>query len=287
MLTQEQVDAAFAWAIESRECYFKDSDGVEHTIPGKRTLVRTDRSFGLGIVTPSYGIVQPAAQMSLLHAAVGDGQVEYINGGVFENGKRMFLQAALKGGNFDVAGQEHGAYFMLGAHNDGTGAFWAAFTPTRLWCMNQLRFALKNLRNKFSIRHTKNATERLETVREVMVRARGFFGAYNEQAQALVRQRFTLQDMHTLAEELWPTPKAENLVPGIEATRARVIQLFDGGQLGAPALNGTKYGALNAVVEYVDHHQHRKGGESGRLNAVLFGSQANVLKQLAFDRIAA
>ena len=129
MLTREQVDAAFAWTIESRECFYKDSNGNLHTIPGKRALVRTDTNFGLGIATASYGIIQPSAQMSLLHAAVGDGAVEYINGGSFEGGKRLFIQAALKGGNFSVAGQEHGAYLMLGAHNDGTGSFWAGTSP--------------------------------------------------------------------------------------------------------------------------------------------------------------
>jgi phage/plasmid-like protein (TIGR03299 family) len=285
--TPEQVDSVFSWNIESLPCYARREDGQLLEVKGKRALVRADNGFGLGVVTKSYGIIQPQSMMSLLHAAAGDGIVEYINGGAFDGGKRIYLQVALKGANFDIAGQEHGAYFMLGAHNDGSGSFWAAFTPTRLFCMNQLRVAIKNIISRFSIRHTKNASERLAVVEEVITRARGYFGAFHAEALNLVRQRFTIQDMRSLTEELWPTPKSENLLDGVVWTRNRVVQLFDGAQIGGSALMGTKYGALNAVAEYVDHHQNRRGGEAGRLNAVLFGSQPTALKQLAYERLAA
>lgn len=287
MLTREQVDAIFAWTIEAQEVLYRDSEGNLHSMPSRRVLNRADRNTPLGIASKGYGIIQPADQMNLLHAAVGAGEVEYINGGIFGGGQRLYLQAAIKGANFDVAGQEHGAYFMLGACNDGSGSAWFGFTPTRLFCMNQLKFALRTLRNRVSIRHTKNAAARLATITKAMEQARGFFGVYNEEAQRLVAQRFTLQDMRALVEELWPTPKAENLVPGIERTRARVVQLFDGGQIEAAPLNGTKYGALNAVVEYIDHHQHRHGGEAGRMDSLLFGSQPAIIKQRAYDRLAA
>lgn len=287
MLTREQVDAIFAWTIAPYDCTYRDAQGIERVVPGRVVLNREDTNQPLGIASRGYGIIQPRDQMNLLHAAVGDGEAEYINGGIFEGGKRLYLQVAIKGANFDVAGQEHAAYCLLGSANDTTGSAWFGFTPTRLSCMNQLKFALRTLRNKITIRHTKNAAVRMATVTALMERARGFFGVYNEEAHRLVAQRFTIQDMRALVEELWPTPKAENLVPGIERTRARVIQLFDGAQLGADAINGTKYGALNAVVEYVDHHQPRRGGAAGRMDSILFGSQAAVIKQEAYDRLAA
>jgi len=287
MLTREQVDAIFAWTIEARPAMYRDANEQLQVVPGRNVLVREDTNFALGFASKGYGIIQPADQMNLLHAAVGNGEAEYINGGIFEGGKRLYIQLAIKGANFDVAGQEHGAYCLLGSANDTTGSAWIGFTPTRLSCMNQLKFALRTLRNRITFRHTKNAAAKMATVAAVMERARGFFGVYNEEAHRLVAQRFTLQDMRSLVEELWPTPKADNLVPGIERTRARVIQLFDGAQLGADAINGTKYGALNAVIEYVDHHQPRRGGTAGRMDSILFGSQPAVLKQSAYDRLAA
>lgn len=286
-ITPEKVDQLFGWDIEARETFTLDRNGRMMTVPGKRTLVRVDRDHALGVVTKSYGVIQPREIMSFLHACVGEGTVEYINGASFDKGARIYLQARIIGADFDVAGQEHAAYLILGAHNDGTGSFWAGFTPTRLWCMNQLRLAIKNTVSRLSIRHTSRAAERLEQAHAVVERARGYFGTFHATAMDLVRQRFTIQDMRSLAEELWPDPKNERLLPGVQATRARVVQLFDGGQRGAGAINGTKYGALNAVAEYVDHHQSRRGGEEGRLNAVIFGSAPQQIKQAAFERLAA
>lgn len=287
MLTREQVDAIFAWHIEARQAMYRDAQGNLCEVPGRNVLVREDTNWPLGIASKGYGIIQPQDQMSLLHAAVGNGEAEYINGGIFEGGKRLYIQLAIRGADFDVAGQQHKAYCLLGSANDTTGAAWIGFTPTRLSCMNQLKFALRTLTNRISFRHTKNAAARMAMVAAVMERARGFFGVYNEEAHRLVKQRFTLQDMRALAEELWPTPKAENLVPGVERTRARVVQLFDGGQVEAAPINGTRYGALNAIIEYVDHHQPRRGGVAGRADSILFGSQPAVLKQRAYDLLAA
>ena len=285
MYTPEEVDKAFSWEIESRECLTRTASGELINVRDKRVLVRTDRELSLGVVSNRYGVVQPSAMMSLLHAAAGDGLIEYVNGGSFEGGKRIYLQVLLKGANFDIAGQEHAAYFLLGAHNDGTGSVFWAPTPTRLFCMNQLRIAIDRMVSKLTLRHTKNAQARLEQATEVVRRTRGYFGAYTAEAQRLVKQTFSLADMRELTETLWPTPKSEALFEGIKATRAKVVRLFDGEQLGSSAIQCTKYGALNAVVEYIDHHQHRKGGEAGRQNALLFGSQT--LKQLAYERLAA
>lgn len=284
-ITPSDVDRLFGWDIEARPCFTSRADGSIIEIPGKRALVRTDREHTLGVVTKSYGVIQPRDIMSLFHAAVGDGQAKYVNGGSFSNGARVYLQVQIMGSNFDVAGQEHGAYLILGAHNDGTGSFWAGFTPVRLFCMNQLRLAINKTRSKLVIRHTSRAAERLEQAQYVIENARSYFGTFHEMAMNLVRQRFTLSDMRTLAIELWPDPKSERLLPGVQGVRDKVVRLFDGGQRGAEAIMGTKYAALNAVAEYVDHHQVRRGGQDGRDDSVIFGSAAQGLKQAAVERL--
>jgi phage/plasmid-like protein (TIGR03299 family) len=285
--TPEDVDRLFGWSIEARKCFTRDQQGQEIEVPNKRALVRVDTEFPLGIASDRYGVIQPRDIMGLFHAAAGNGTVEYINGGYFDHGRKIYLQVALRGANFEVRGQEHGAYFMLGAHNDGTGSFWIAFTPVRFVCTNMLKYLLKSVQSRLAIRHTKNASERLSLATALITRARSYFGEFHKDALRLVSQRFTVQDMKALTEELWPTPKSENLVHGVEATRHAVVQLFDGRQRGAEAIGGTRYAALNAVVEYLDHHQPRHGGRDGRLSAVLFGSQPATLKQLAYDRLAA
>lgn len=285
-ITPDDVDRMFGWHIESRPTFTHDSNGAFIEVPGKRTLVRTDREHALGVVTQGYGIIQPAAMMSLLHAAAGDGTIEYINGGSFNHGARIYLQAKLHGESFTVAGQDHEAYIIIGAHNDGTGSQFACFTPIRLFCMNQLRLAMNRAMSRLSIRHTTRAAERMAQATAMIERARGYFGEFHATALQLVRQQYTLQDMRQLATELWPDP-TKGSDEGVKRTRAHVVRLFDGEQRGGQQIAGTAYGALNAVAEYVDHHQVRRGGQEARLNAGMFGSQPQQLKEKAFELLKA
>ena len=279
---REQMARLFGFTIESREVYARGNDDFE-VIEGKRALVRTDTGKALGIASPRYGIVQPRTGLDIMEAC---GDLEVINAGMIGDGQRMYVQARLKGAGFDIAGQEHEPFLFLGMHNDASGCYFVGLTPTRCFCWNQLRVALKNMLARFSIRHTGDAQARAEMTVEVIGRARAYFGAFHEQALRLVAQRFAVQDMRALTEELWPTPKAENLLAGVVAKRAHVVQLFTEGKLNA-GLHGTRYGALNAVAEYIDHDQNRQGGDAGKANALLFGLEGDRLKQTAWDRLAA
>lgn len=276
---REQVARLFGFDIEAQPVYTQ----LGREIPGKRALVRTDTGDALGIASERYGIVQPKTGLAIMEAC---GDLDIVNAGMIGNGQRMYLQAKVRGASFDVAGQEHAPYLFLGMHNDATGCYFVGLTPTRCFCWNQLRLALKSMTARFSIRHTGNAQQRAEVAVEVIGRARAYFGEFHQQAIALVNQRFAIQDMRTLTEELWPTPKAEHLVEGVLAKRAHVIYLFSEGKLNQ-GIHGTKYGALNAVAEYVDHGINRHGGDAGKANALLFGLEADRLKQTTFDRLAA
>jgi len=176
-LNRETFDRLFGFEIEAQEVFTRQGETYA-PVKGKRALVRTDTGVALGVVSPSYGILQPRSAMALLDAAAGSGEVTYINGGSYDDGRRLYLQAQLTGASFDVAGQEHAPYLLLGSRNDGGGSYFIALTPTRLLCMNQLRVAIRNIIARFSIRHTRNAAERMELATEVVCRARGYFGAW-------------------------------------------------------------------------------------------------------------
>jgi len=275
----EQMARLFGFTIEAQPVYTAGGREIE----GRRALVRTDTGTALGIASPRYGIVQPRTGLDIMRAC---GDVEIVNAGMIGDGRRMYVQAKLRGASFDVAGQEHAPYLFLGMHNDATGCYFVGLTPTRCFCWNQLRVALKNMAARFNIRHVGDAQKRAETTIEVIARARAYFGTFHAQALSLVAQRFSVQDMKSLTEELWPTPTAENQVDGVRARRAHVVHLFSDGKLNA-GIHGTRYGALNAVAEYVDHGVNRHGGDAGKVNALLFGLEADRVKQEAFDRLAA
>jgi phage/plasmid-like protein (TIGR03299 family) len=289
----EQMRRLFGFTVEARPLYTRaeNTQDPQHTqgafapyyeVPGKVALCRTDTGAALGVASPRYGIIQPLTGYALLEAC---GDLDLLKAGTIGDGQRMYIQARVKGAGFDVGGQPHEPLLFLGMHNDASGCYFIGLTPTRIQCWNQLRVALGKMLCRFAIRHTGDAQARAEVAAEVIGRARQYFGAFSEQAARLVAQRFAVQDMKSLCEELWPTPKAENLIEGTIATRAKVLSLFTEGKLNA-GIHGTRYGALNAVAEYVDHGVNRKGGDAGKANALLFGLQADRMKQIAYDRIA-
>jgi phage/plasmid-like protein (TIGR03299 family) len=279
---RDQMERLFGFTIEARPL-FTEHEGERRAVTGKTALVRTDTGDALGVASPRYGIVQPRTGLDIMQAC---GDLEVLKAGMIGQGQRMYVQARLRGAGFDIAGQEHEAFLFLGMHNDASGCYFIGLTPTRIICWNQLRVAIDRMSARFAIRHTGNAQARAEMATEVIGRARAYFGTYSVQAAALVNQRFSVQSMGELAEELWPTPKADNLVAGVLQKRAQVVRLFAEGRLNT-GIHGTKYGALNAVAEYLDHGQERQGGDAGKVNALLFNLDADRQKQIAWDRLAA
>ena len=66
-----------------------------------------------------------------------------------------------------------------------------------------------------------------------------------------------------------------------------VLELFDGRGMGSDlsTAKGTAWGLVNAVTEYVDHHQ-KANSQSNRLQSAWFG-RGNKLKTAAFDKALA
>jgi len=74
-------------------------------------------------------------------------------------------------------------------------------------------------------------------------------------------------------------------------TVKKIAELFNGDARGTfENQRGTKIQMLNAITEFVDHHQTRKGAaglarKSNTTNAIWFGSGAKT-KEKAFERLA-
>lgn len=115
-----------------------------------------------------------------------------------------------------------------------------------------------------------------------------FFADFRLQAEQLVKTRFSAAEMFTMVRKLLPAAD-ENDVPTRTANnRLQLLELFAGGSCHeANNIVATRWGALQAVVEYVDRWRGTrvKGDDDAatrRLESSLFGSGAR-LKQNAFN----
>jgi hypothetical protein len=64
-----------------------------------------------------------------------------------------------------------------------------------------------------------------------------------------------------------------------------ILQLFDGGGKGSEMVGHTKWGMLNAVTEYYDHHANSRSDDA-RLNSAWFGT-GDRIKNQALDLLLA
>ncbi len=283
--------ADLGWNVVERPVY---ADGVASPIAGFKALVRDDREKVLSVVTRTYGVVQNSEALTLLDAAVGEGNAVYHVAGALDDGRTVFLLAEVNtpGHVWTLAGEEHKPYLLLYTSHDGSKAVTLKFCATRVVCMNTLSVALGEQGAKLSIKHTRTASERVQQAATVVARARAYFKGFSERVLRLAAQQFTLQDATAITERVIPTVKIDGkatVTDGVKAARSTIVALF-AGQADSTVdrrISGTKWGYLNAVSAFTDHNQRRRGGAEGRMSAIAIEGTADAIKQRAMDLLAA
>jgi phage/plasmid-like protein (TIGR03299 family) len=116
---------------------------------------RTDNERVLGdYVGPKYTILQNHEALSLLDEVVEKGDLEIETAGALSGGAKVFLCARVKKPIVVNGNDESYQYLVLSNGHDGLMSVQAFFTTVRVVCNNTLQLALKNCKNKLSIKHT-------------------------------------------------------------------------------------------------------------------------------------
>lgn len=309
LATFEDVRKVFC-EVKETPGTFQALDGTFQATSKYKNLVRTDSGKLLCIMPATYGVVQYADACSVLEAATQEGFTKYVTAGLLDEGRRAWALASIPSATFEVAGSEVKPYLLLTTAHDGSLAIRYHFTGVYVVCNNTLTAALaevgvqvgtrartKYIPNVITLKHTKGVNDRLAIVRKLVEQATRYFGAFHERALVLVNQRYSTENMRTLAEQLFPVSEeqehkrrqyGEESAP--HKARSTVLHLFSGAQRAANNAPGTKWAAFNAVTEYVDHHQKRRGQGTeqaeNRFDSILFTSGAQI-RQNALDLLLA
>lgn len=286
--------AGLDWEVIPRPLAAEMHDGTLAPVAGHVALTRSDRNTVLSVVSDRYGIIQNREALTLLDAAVGEGSAVYHVAGALDEGRQVFLLAevATPGHTWTVKGEEMKPYLLLATGHDATRALTCMFTAVRVVCNNTVSVALSDeVSPRLTIRHTKNAAERVKQAAHVIARARTYFRGFSERALALAAQEITTARVREITEALFPALKVDGrptVTPGVEKARAKVVALFDRqGESTDRRIAGTAWGYFNAVAAYTDHNVNRRGGDDGRMRAILLDGQAERIKQRALELLAA
>ncbi len=270
-------------------------------VRNRKAIVRLDRPNGdpdrvLGVAHRDFRPIQNQWAGRLFDATFGEGKALYHTGGYLGGGQVIWLLAKLDR-PFRIGTQDWiEPYALMINSHDGSIAFSIRLTTIRVVCRNTLNLAIRDTRLGLPLRRSHQGP--------MEDHARAAVGFYQATLRKLGETSATFQRLSmtscpddafaALIVSLFPLPpKPQNpdRFPGLlrswerrtEAAldaRKRIQTLKRSGQgMQLEGADGTCWGALNAITEFVDHHQ-----QGPRLASALLGEGAQ-LKARAYQVI--
>lgn len=271
--------------------------GAIQTVDEHKVLYRSDTKAALSVVGARYQVVQPQTVLEFYRDLTEVSGFELETAGVLKGG-RKFWALAKTGKSTALKGQDvvHG-YILLATSCDGTLATVATPTTVRVVCNNTLAVALRGISQAVKVPHSTRFDA--QTVKHKLGIAVSQWDSFMYRMKALsTRKVKSHESLNYFLKVLCHSehPEASGLTThteshmqtspqGLSNERAlkSVQALYDGQGKGAllASAQGTAWGLLNAVTQFVDH-ERRARSQDHRLDSAWFG-QGAALKQRALD----
>lgn len=259
-----KVNDKLDWSVSKRTLCFIGADGEMIPWTEKKAVVRDDNDVALGVVSPSYEIVQNEDLKQVIAPMISEGLLTVKNQGYLNKGAKVFIQAEVAQ-DFQVAGESYrGLITLLNGHT-GNASVAIGTTATRVICSNTFAMAYKDIGEKF--RHTEGVTERVLDSTTVVDYVNDAMRKYAEYVEKLDTVTCTSKQFNDAVEAIYGRPN--------DSQRASFVgQLNNLFYYGKGNSGKTFYDAFNAVTEYATHYS-RKNAE-GRFNYANFGKGADI-----------
>lgn len=278
-------------------------DPAGQPIEGYQAITRGDNGQVLSVQKESYAIVQNEQLIRLAEALHEDASMDAVV--VLQEGRKVAFTARINGAEGEVVkGDLIDQYFVGTTSHDGTIAFQALFSPIRVVCMNTLSASLRHADHagagkRMSIRHTTNANSLIDKLPEIIDFKRQQFTATIEELQAMAAKPCTSAQFKAYCEQVFADQLAGmvNDKRGDKATaRPKTLEdlpqwdslanKFAGEGIGfdIKGVQGTMWGAYNAVTEFLTHEAGRGASDNvdtarRRLESLYWGSAAATLNK--------
>lgn len=283
-----QREAGMDWQILESPVHFKSDAighlGAIHSFPEQKVLYRSDSKAPLSVVSQRYHTVQPREVLEFYRDLTAVSGYELETAGVLKGGRKFWALArtgqdtALKG-NDQVNG-----YLLLATSCDGTLATTATPTTVRVVCNNTLTISLNGATHAIKVPHSTRFDP--QAVKKQLGIAVSQWDEFMYRMRALTERKVQWHEamgffMNVLCD-VAPNSKLPEVLPNERALR-KVQGLYEGQGRGATleSAQGTAWGLLNAVTEYVDHERRARSTEY-RMDSAWFG-QGAVIKQRALE----
>lgn len=283
--------AGFDFDVLPAEVLYKPAnEKAVKKVDDRVVLYRSDSHEPLSIVSTEYKVVQPQDILKYFNDLVQKGGFSLETAGTLFGGKQFWglatigEEAAIADKKDKVKGR-----LLVSTSVDGSMATTCKFVCERVVCHNTLTFALgERDGTTVKVRHRKtfNASE---VNAELGIEVRGRFQQAIEQFRKLAETRMSPEDMVKATVELYK-PDAYKLAKEdlLKVLKGRALNAIGalavenktiGHELSG--VNGTAWGWLNAVTQYIDHDNGSRTDDR-RLQRAWFGT-GEVLKSRALE----
>lgn len=278
-------EAGMDWDIKSAPVMYETPNGTKMA-DGRVVLYRSDNDQHLSIMTDAYKIVQPGEVIDFFSSLIKDAGMTMETAGVLFGGKRFWALANTGKADEVLANDKIKGYVLLTTSCDGTLATTAQLTTVRVVCNNTLTMSLGGAGVKAVSRTTHRSDFNAEAVKEqlglVDIRWQQFINGMRALANVKVTDEYA---NNVFTELLAPKKMKEDgaINAAVQKKVSTLLELYKNGT-GAEMHNGSAWGLLNAVTEFVDHGSQRRTTEGRFINSML-GGVGDTLKNKVYSRL--
>ena len=270
------------------EVFTKFGD-IEKAVPKTYATYRTDTNDAFGIVGERYNVVQNREAFLFFDEIVEKGLAKYETAGALGKGETIFISSKLNntvkvrlknGVNDEVE-----MYAFLSSSHDGSKPIICGITPIRIVCNNTLNLAYTKALNSISIKHSKNALNRLEEATRLLSIIEG-----SSEENNLLLNRFSKTEIsdniyyNMLYDLLLTKEQKEQLLTGELSTRAKnTIKQINKYYFEHPTqkdIVGTFYGAYNSITGYLQNVKNTDN--SKKMQDILNGGNKLALESSSY-----
>ncbi len=273
-----QQQAGMDWQINETPVLFNISDdgGLHvkaHT--DNKVLFRSDTHAPLSVVSKRYQVVQPHEVLEFYRDLTEAGGFELETAGVLKEGRKLWALAKTGQETLLRGGDKVGAYLLLATSCDGTLCTTAQFTSIRVVCNNTLQMAVGDTSGAVKVPHSRKFDPQL-VKQELGIGLSSWERFVGNMKRLAERPIHKFEAMNLIVNVLGDPelPLADQ--PNQKALQ-NVYALYSGQGMGAElsSANGTAWGLLNAVTQFVDH-ERRARSQDYRLDSAWFGQGAAI-----------
>jgi phage/plasmid-like protein (TIGR03299 family) len=281
-------------SLAELEAISVSDDGVSRLqVPDTFGTVRTNKDGSqnvLGTVGSRYKVFQNGEMFSALDALVDSGEARYANAGELRGGAQVWMLLELPR-EVKIKDDPHAAYLLARTSHDGSCSLGVSPVVNRLYCSNQISGIFRK-DTKYSLHHTTNARLNVEQMRTMLQVIYTGIETYEVIADKLLNESVSDYQVEGIFRRMWTLPSTiehtpyNKLTTGERRTYNRVmdsrntaLDIYHNSST-QENIRGTKFGAFQAIVEYLDWNSHKS--EATRAERVIAGKYDR-LKSKALD----